>query len=289
MSRTAYVNGQYVPLSEAAVHVEDRGYQFADGVYEVIAFQRGQLIDEAAHLDRLQRSLDELAIRMPMARLALSLVMRQLLRKNRLGEGILYLQITRGVARRDHAFPRHTLPGVVMTVRRSRKASPEGVAKGVEVITVPDIRWRRPDIKSIALLPNVLAKQQAREAGAYEAWLVDDDGQVGEGSSTNAWIVAPSGELVTAPADHRILDGITRRVVLRLAAGAGLVVRERRFTVTEAKAAREAFITSTTSLVMPVVAIDGVAVGDGKPGSTTLDLRQRYIEEVAKATAGGGR
>jgi D-alanine transaminase len=289
MPRTAYVNGQYVPLGEAAVHVEDRGYQFADGVYEVIAFQRGQLIDEAAHLDRLQRSLGELSIRMPMARPALSLVMRQLLRKNGLGEGILYLQITRGVARRDHAFPRNALPGVVMTVRRSRKASPEGVAKGVKVITVPDIRWRRADIKSIALLPNVLAKQQAREAGAYEAWLVDDEGQVGEGSSTNAWIVAPSGELVTAPADHRILDGITRRVVMSLAAGAGLVVRERRFTVTEAKAAREAFITSTTSLVMPVVAIDGVAVGDGKPGPTTLDLRRRCVEEVAKATAGGGR
>lgn len=282
MPRVAYVNGRYVAFHQAAVHVEDRGYQFADGVYEVIAFRRRQLIDEAAHLDRLQRSLGELSIEPPMARRALQLVMRRLLARNRIDDGILYLQVTRGVARRDHGFPSAgTLPSLVMTVRRNRPALPATVAAGVAVITIPDMRWKRPDIKAIGLLPNVLGKEAARQAGAYEAWMVDAEGYVTEGTSTNAWIVTRSGELLTAPADQSILDGVTRRTVLRLAAAAGLTVRERHFSVVEAKAAAEAFLTSTTSYVLAVISIDGAPVGDGRPGRVALQLRHAYEAGVA--------
>ncbi len=280
MSRIAYVNGRYLPLREAAVHVEDRGYQFADGVYEVIGFVGGRLIDESPHLDRLDRSLGELSIAWPVSRRVLQLVMKTLIRRNGFADGILYMQITRGVARRDHAFPAGVAPSLVMTVRRSKPVPAALLANGAAVVTIPDIRWQRCDIKSVSLLPNVLGKQAARQAGAYEAWMVDGQGRVTEGTSTNAWIVTADGELVTRHLENAILSGITRAAILRLAQDAGLTVCERPFTAAEAKAAREAFLTSTTSYVLPVVSIDGEPVGNGRPGSVALGLRAAYLRAV---------
>ena len=285
MGRVAYVNGRYVPHGWASVHIEDRGYQFADGVYEVIAIQDGRLIDEEPHLDRLGRSLDALAIRWPMSRAALRHVLREVIRRNRLsgrrcGPGAAYLQVTRGIAARNHAFPASADPVLVMTARAMPPFDPEAARRGVSVITLPDERWRRPDIKSISLLPNVLAKQAAVEAGAYEAWLVDDAGQVTEGTASNAWIVTADGELVTREADRSILSGITRATVMRLAREHGLRIGERRFAVGEAKAAAEAFVTGTTSWVKPVVRIDDVPVGSGRIGPLSDRLLAWYAEYV---------
>ncbi len=284
MSRIAYVNGQYVPHGEAAVHVEDRGYQFADGVYEVIAVTRGALVDEEGHMVRLERSLSELRIAAPMGRPALRHVMREVIRRNRVADGIIYLQMTRGVAPRDHAFPANAETSVVMTAKRTKPPSPAVIRDGVKVITIPDIRWERCDIKSVALLPNCLGKQQAREAGAYEAWQVDmRDGTVTEGTPTNAWIVTKDGEVVTRKADNAILNGITRIALVDIIAGQqGLRLVERPFTVEEAKNAREAFLTSTTSFVTPIVRIDGAQVGDGKPGAVAKGLRDAYLVHMAE-------
>lgn len=277
MPRVAYVNGRYLPHSLASVHIEDRGYQFADGVYEVIAVASGRLVDEEPHLDRLDRSLHELRIPTPVSsRVALRRIMREVLRRNRIDEGSIYLQVTRGVAPRDHGFPRNAKPALVVTARRPRQSAPDLLDRGVSVITVPDIRWDRCDIKSISLLPNVLAKQKATESGAYEAWQVDEDGRVTEGSASNAWIITDAGEIVTHAPDHAILNGITRRAVRALASAEGLAMVERAFTVEEAKAAREAFLTSTTSLVTPVTRIDDTMVADGRPGPLTLKLRTLY-------------
>ena len=230
MGRIAYVDGRYVPHRRAYVHVEDRGYQFADGVYEVIAVNRGRLIDEEPHLDRLARSLAELRLRWPMSREALRLVMREMIRRNRLvGLGSLYLQITRGVAARNHLFPVRAEPVLVMTARALPPFDRQAARQGVRVITLDDLRWRRPDIKSISLLPNVLAKQQAFEAGAYEAWLVDERGMITEGTASNAWIVTAADELVTRAADRSILGGITRAAVLRIARQHRLRLVERPF------------------------------------------------------------
>src|SRR5438874_2271563 len=214
MSRIAYVAGQYVPHRQAAVHIEDRGYQFADGVYEVLAVIGGKLVDEELHLARLHRSLGELRIPPPMGDAALKIVIREMIRRNRVERGILYLQVTRGQAPRDHAFPKNAKPVLVATSRRSRSLDPKLGRDGIAVITIPDIRWQRCDIKSVSLLPNVLGKQQAREAGAYEAWQVDRDGRVTEGTSTNAWIVTADGAVVTRAADSAILNGVTRLAVL---------------------------------------------------------------------------
>ena len=276
MSRIAYVNGRYLPHAEASVHIEDRGYQFADGVYEVVAVQGGALVDEALHLARLDRSLAELRIAAPMSRRALGIVLREVIRRNRVRDGIVYLQATRGVAPRDHPFPADSRTALVITARRARPANPKTLTDGIGVITIPDIRWARCDIKAIALLPNVLGKQQAREAGAYEAWQIDGDGMVTEGTSTNAWIITPAGELVTRQANNAILNGCTRLALLDIARRVGLVFVERPFSVAEAKAAREAFLTSTTSLVLPIVRIDGAAIGDGKPGPLVDKLRALY-------------
>ena len=223
MSRIAYVNGRYVPHRAASVHVEDRGYQFADGVYEVIAVANGKLIDGGPHLDRLERSLRELRMTPPMGRRALELVMREVVRRNGVDNGIIYLQMTRGVAPRDHAFPARAETQVVMTARRARPQAARIAEDGVKAITMPDIRWQRCDIKSVSLLPNILAKQQAKEAGAYEAWLVDRNGMVTEGSSTNAWIVTRDGQLVTRSIENAILAGITRMAVIEMARAEGLV------------------------------------------------------------------
>ena len=282
MSRVAYVNGRYVPHGEAAVHIEDRGYQFADGIYEVSAIQGGRIIDEEAHYERLERSLGELQIPAPMGRPALRLISREMIRRNGIRDGLIYMQITRGVARRDHPFPKPgTPPSVVMTAKRVKPQSAEMVAKGVAAITIQDIRWARCDIKSVSLLPNVLGKQQAREAGAYEAWMVDRDGMVTEGTSTNAWIVTQSGEVVTRSLSNAILGGITRASLKRLAETAQIKIVERSFSLEEARAAKEAFLTSTTGYVLPIVSLDGEPVGDGTPGPTTARLRELYMAFMA--------
>ncbi len=280
MFRFAYVNGRYVPYAAAQVQVEDRGYQFSDGVYEVCEVRDGGLVDERRHLDRLERSLSELRIALPVARSALGVVLRETVRRNRVRDGLIYLQVTRGVARRDHGFPPPgTRPSLVVTARQLDRAKQNALAEtGIAVLTVPDDRWSRVDIKSVSLLPNVLARQAARDAGAREAWLVDAEGFVSEGASTNAWIVTRSGRVVTRPAEFGILRGITRTVVLEVAAKQGLAVEERPFTVAEAHIAREAFATAATQLVMPVVTIDGKPVGDGKPGPVARALRSRFHE-----------
>lgn len=286
MSRIAYVNGRYVPMRQAAVHVEDRGYQFADGVYEVCEVDGGRLIDERRHMDRLERSLKELRIAMPMSRVALGAVLRETVRRNRVGHGLVYLQVTRGVAPRNHLFPSPAVPpAIVVTARSSDAAAAERRAEaGIAVITVPENRWARVDIKTVSLLPNVLAKQAAKEAGAYEAWFVDADGRVTEGGSTNAWIVTAEGALVTRPAEEGILRGITRTVLFDLAAEEGLKIEERAFTVEEARAAREAFITAATAVVMPVVRIDDTPLGNGAPGSIATRLRSRFHDVAERSS-----
>ena len=278
MSRIAYVNGRYLPLAQASVNVEDRGYQFADGVYEVCEVRGGRLIDERRHMKRLAFSLSELRIVMPMSAAALSVVLHEVVQRNRVHWGIVYLQITRGVSRRDHAFPpAGTAPAIVVAARNLDLAGAEKMAAdGVAVISVPENRWPRVDIKSVSLLPNVLAKQAAREQGAREAWFVDRDGRVTEGSSSNAWIVTREGKVVTRPADQAILRGITRTVLLEAIAAQGLKLEERAFTLDEAYAAREAFITSASQIVLPVVKIDGRPIGNGAPGLIASALRREF-------------
>jgi D-alanine transaminase len=283
MSRIAYVNGQYIEHRRAAVHIDDRGYQFADGIYEVVAIVGGRLIDAELHWQRLERSLREMKISAPMSRAALSHVIAEVIRRNGVADGIVYLQITRGVAPRDHVFPKKVRPAVVVTVKRTKPVNPKLVARGVDVISLPDIRWGRCDIKSLSLLPNVMAKQAAKEQGAYEAWLVDEDGDVTEGSSTNAWIVSAKGTLVTRKAGPEILNGVTRLAVLALARAEKMKIEERSFSLKEALKAKEAFITSTTNFVMPVVRIDGKTIGGGKPGPFARKLREHYIAHMATA------
>lgn len=278
MSRIAYVNGRYLPHADAGIHIEDRGFQFADGVYEVCEVRGGHLVDARRHLDRLDRSLRELRIVPPMARAALLVVMNETVRRNRVRTGLVYLQVTRGIARRDHGFPApDTPPSVVVTARANDPAAGAAKARaGVKVITVPDNRWERVDIKTVGLLPNVLAKQQARESGAFEAWFIDESGHVTEGASTNAWIVTADGVLVTRPAEAGILRGITRTVLFEVAEAQGLRVEERAFSREEALAASEAFVSSASGIVLPVVAIDGIPVGSGKPGPVASGLRARF-------------
>ncbi|MFN3656329.1 MAG: D-amino-acid transaminase [Pseudolabrys sp.] len=278
MSRIAYVNGRYLPQAEAKIAVEDRGFQFADGVYEVCEVKGGRLVDETRHMARLDRSLKELRIARPMSPAALAVVLRETVRRNRVREGIVYVQVTRGTAPRDFPFPPDgTPPSLVVTARNSDSDRMEKLASdGVAVVTVPDIRWQRVDIKSVALLPNVLAKQTAREQGAREAWLVDAQGRVTEGASSNAWIVNRDGTLITRSLGSDILPGITRSVVIDLIKAEGLAFEERPFTIEEAYAAREAFVTSASQIVMPVVSIDGRPVGNGAPGLIATALRRDY-------------
>lgn len=287
MSRIAYVNGRYVHHRDACVHVEDRGYQFADGVYEVCEVARGYIIDMKRHLDRLDRSLRELRIDWPMSRPALEMVIREVVRRNRVVNGLFYLQVTRGVAPRDHFFPPAGVkPSMVVTAKHTDPVAAQRKAeKGLNVITVPENRWDRVDIKSVGLLPNVLVRQQAKEQGAQEAWFIDPDGTVKEGAATNAWIVSREGRLVTRPAEHGILRGVTRTTIMDIAAKLGLIVEERGFTVDEAKQAREVFISAATTVVMPVVQIDGTPVANGHPGSIALSLRQSLFDVAEKIKA----
>lgn len=287
MPRIAYVNGRYLPHGTASVHIEDRGYQFADGVYEVCEVARGYIVDGKRHLDRLDRSLHELAIAWPIARAALEQIMREVVRRNHVRNGKVYLQVTRGVASRDHVFPKAgTRPALVVS---AKSADPDGASRraerGISVITVPENRWGRVDIKTVGLLPNVLARQKAKEQGAEEAWFVDGEGFITEGAATNAWIVSKDGKLVTRPADFGILRGVTRTTLMEVAAKLGLAVEERGFTVAEAQGAREAFITAATTLVMPVVAIDGMPVANGHPGSVALSLREAFFDVAEKKSA----
>jgi D-alanine transaminase len=286
LGRIAYVNGQFVRHGEAVVHIEDRGYQLADAVYEVWALFDGKLADAEGHFARLERSLGELRIPMPMSRAALTIVLREAVRRNRVREGLLYLQVGRGVAPRNHAFPDEPVaPSVVITVSAvNREATEAKAAKGVKVITTPENRWGRCDIKTVGLLPNALAKQAAKERGAAEAWFVDDLGFVTEGASSNAWIIDAEGVLRTRDTNANILRGVTRHTLLDVLSGEGMKVEERPFSADEAVAAKEAFITGAGSLVLPVVAVDGRPVGNGQVGPVAMKLRRLYIER-ARATA----
>jgi D-alanine transaminase len=282
MSRIAYVNGRYLPLRQAMVHVEDRGYQFGDAVYEVCEVRQGRLIDERRHLARLKRSLDELQIRAPMSPVSLGVVLREVVARNRIGYGIVYLQVSRGVAKRDHGFPTpEVAPSVVVTARPLNARRNEALAAaGIAVISVPDNRWGRVDIKTTDLLPNVLARQAAIAQGARDAWFVDKDGVVTEAASANAWIVTQAGRVVTRPADHGILKGITRTVLFDVIKAQGLSVDERAFTLAEAYAAREAFVTAASQIVLPVVRIDGHVIGEGKPGPLATALRRAFHQHA---------
>jgi D-alanine transaminase len=278
MARITYVNGAYLPHDVAGVHIEDRGFQFADGIYEVVQVANGIIVDLDWHLDRLEYSLNELKIPMPMTRAALIVVMKNIIAKNYLPYGVVYMQVTRGVAKRDFAFPKDTQPSLVVVAMRMKPWADSLIENGVKVITLPDIRWKRCDIKSVSLLAPVLGKQQAKEAGAFEGWMVDENGFITEGTSSNAFIVTKDKEIITRAKDHRILGGITRARLFVIAQEQGLTFIERPFTVAEAKAAEEAFISSSSTFVMPVVRIDDAVVGDGKVGAISKALRKAYRE-----------
>lgn len=282
MARIAYVNGAYVPMNRARLHIEDRGAQFADAIYEVWSLRDGVLFDVAGHLARMRRSLHALHIGFAMTDASLMAVVHETVRRNRVRNAIVYLQIGRGAAPRNHLFPSpDTPPSLVITARPADWSVADAKAKtGARVITTPDIRWGRCDIKTVGLLPNALAKQSAKQAGADEAWMVDTDGRVTEGSSTNAWIVTDDDTILTRPVTDNILAGITREKVIALAKKRQLTVIERAFGVDEALAAREAFMTSATTFVTPIVQIDGQAVGHGEPGPVALGLRRDYFVDA---------
>lgn len=283
MSRVAYVNGTYRPHGQAVVHIEDRGFQFADGVYEVWAVFDGRLADFEGHMTRLKRSLTELKIDIPMSDAALSRVLAETIRRNRVGNGLIYLQVTRGTAPRDHAFPRDVAPSVVVTAKSVDPSRNEALAKkGAAGVTQPDLRWGRCDIKTVGLLPNVLAKQAARESGAYECLMYDEMGLVTEGASTNVWIVDAEGKLRTRDTQANILKGITRTALMKLVEAEDIEVEERAFTVEEAKQAREVFVTAASTFVMPIVSLDGTKIGDGKPGPVATRLRETYLEQARR-------
>ena len=287
VGRVAYVNGRYLRHDLASVHIEDRGLQFADAIYEVFGVFGGHIFDEDEHLDRLERSLREIRMPMPVARDALKLVVREIARRNRVEEGLIYLQVTRGAYRRDHALPEgDARPTLILTARPIDMAAFEQRRHdGIRVVTRPDERWARCDIKSTGLLANALAKTAARDQGAYEAWLVDRDGKVSEGSSTTAWIVDRDGRLITRDLDNAVLPGVTRRVLVEVAESAQMPILERRFTVADAQQAREAFITAATIGALPVVEIDGTTIGNGKPGPVARRLQDLY-RRAAAAKAG---
>lgn len=280
MPRIAYVNGAYVPHNAATVHIEDRGYQFADGVYEVVGLINGEFADERGHLDRLERSLGELSISMPVSRAALRIIMRELVRRNRIRNASLYIQVTRGVAKRDFKFPAGTSPSLVLTCRPYVFEGNPAVEKGVSAICLPDIRWARRDIKTTALLAQAMAKQKALDEGAGEALMVDSDGFITEASASNFWIIK-DGKLKTRAATHDILKGVTRSAIFEVARKHGLEIIEGSITPDEAYGADEAFCSSATSLIVPVTEIDGHTIGSGAPGAVVRDL-YRYYRDYAK-------
>ena len=277
MSRIVYVNGAYLPEEQAKISVFDRGFLFADGVYEVSSVLRSKLIDNPGHLTRLHRSLGELAMMAPASDTEIETIQKTLIEKNDVDEGLVYLQVTRGAADRDFAYPVGVRPSLVMFTQRKSVINSPQAKSGISVIAVDDIRWRRRDIKSVGLLAPCMAKMQAKAAGADDAWLVED-GYVTEGSSSNAFIVSAEGVLITRQLGNEILAGITRKAVLKLAQEQQLEIEQRPFSIEEACNASEAFITSATTFVMPVVSIDGNPIADGKPGRLTRRLRELYIQ-----------
>ena len=285
MDGLAYVNGEFLPLAEARVSVLDRGFLFADGVYEVAAVIQGKLLDNEAHLARLQRSLAAIALDFPLEPQRIVALQNELVRRNGLKEGIVYLQITRGVAPREFAFPKDAAPTLVMFTQEKNILDAPAARTGIEVKTLPDIRWARRDVKSVALLAQVLAKQAAVAAGAQEAWMLDGEGMVTEGASSKGFIITPAGALVTRPNSQAILPGCTREAVLALAAQSGISVEERCFSLAEALGAAEAFVTSASTFVTPVVKIDGAPIGAGVPGEKTKLLRKLYIDFAVQACA----
>ncbi|YBV94206.1 D-amino-acid transaminase (plasmid) [Phyllobacteriaceae bacterium JZ32] len=278
-SRIVYVNGTFLPFAEASIPVMDRGFLFGDGIYEVTALIEGRLADNEAHLQRLDRSLREIGIPNPYSTAKWAAVQQELITRNGLTEGLIYIEVTRGVSERDFLYPADLKPTVVMFTQAKSVRANAALAKGADVITVPDLRWARRDIKSVSLLAQVLAKRAAAEAGANEAWMVED-GVITEGASSTAFIVTQAKEIISRPLSHAVLPGVTRRAVLRLVEEKHLTFVERTFTVEEALRAREAFFTSASTIVMPVVCIDGQPVGDGKPGPLALQLRELYIETL---------
>lgn len=283
MSRIVFLNGSFLPIEEAKVPFMDRGFLFGDGVYEGVGMLDGRLIDNEAHLERLERSLGEVRIANPYSKAEWTALQEELARRNGMTEGFIYFQVTRGVAERDFFFPENAKPTVAMFTQAKAIANAPAAEKGIAVVTVPDLRWQRRDIKSINLLAQILAKQAAKEAGAQEAWLVED-GFVTEGGSSSAFIVTKAGSIVVRPLSQAILPGITRKSLLRLSQESGIVLEERRFTVAEAYEAGEAFLTSASNFVLPVVSIDGRPVADGRPGPITTRLRQLYLQ-MASAPA----
>jgi len=281
MSRITYINGSYIPHKKAYIHVEDRGYQFSDGVYEVYAVWNGQIIDEDLHQIRLERSLSELSIALPFKPETLKIISKELLRRNKVYNGIIYLQITRGVATRDHSFPNQSKQSVVMTTRAIDWVK-QLSSKGEKIVSLADMRWKRRDIKSISLLPNVMAAQKASISKAYEAWLIDEEGFITEGSSSNAWIIDKNNQIITRDLNYNILGGVTRLTLLRLAQKNGFKVLERSFSIDEAKNSNEAFLTSTTSFVKGVINIDGSVIGDGRVGRITSALSNLYLEHCSR-------
>jgi D-alanine transaminase len=285
MSRTIFLNGSFLPAEDAKVPVMDRGFLFADGVYEGMGVLGGRLVDNDAHLERLERSLAEVRIQNPYARREWTRLEEELVGRNGMAEGFLYLQVTRGVAERDFLFPKGAAPTVMMFTQAKAIVNSPLAETGIAVASMPDLRWKRRDIKSLSLLAQVLVKQQAAEAGAHEAWMVDEDGFVTEGGSSSAFIITAGGSIIARPLSQAILPGITRRSLLRFAREAGLVIEERRFTLAEAFEAAEAFNTSASTFVLPVVSIDGRPVGTGRPGALTRRLRGLYLELAAAPAA----
>jgi len=277
VQRIAHVNGRFVPLEEAQVSILDRGFLFADGVYEVTAVIDGRLIDFEPHAARLYRSLAAIGITPPVDEAGLRALHEEMVARNELAEGLVYLQITRGQAERDFAYPTDATPSLVMFTQVKSVVHNPAADKGIRVVCVPDLRWSRRDIKSVALLAQVMAKQAAVEAGAGEAWMIED-GFITEGSSSTSFIITADGRIVTRPLSNAVLPGVTRIAVMRLAQEAQLIVEERPFTLGEALAAKEAFLTSASSFVMPVVEIDGVTIGSGQPGPLTRRLRELYLD-----------
>lgn len=284
MSRTAYVNYSYRPHHDAAVHIEDRGYQFSDGVYEVITYYNRILVDGELHLKRLWRSLEALEIAPPMSPRALSIVLHEVMDRNPFASGSVYIQVSRGVAKRDHVYKRDLPSSLVVTAAREKTVAAAEVTKGAEVITREDIRWQRRDIKSVALLANVLLKNEASKLGKRESWLIDAEGFVTEGAVSNAFIVDAKGTLITRPEEVCLLAGITRHRILEIAKEAGIKTELRKFTADEAKQASEAFLSSSTSHLVPIVKIDDTTIGNGKPGKVWRELFGRYIDFIEHET-----
>lgn len=276
MSRIVYVNGEYVPEEEAKISIFDRAFLFADGIYEVTAVIDGKLVDYEPHMERLHRSLRELDMGQPVSDADLKAMHEELMARNNLTEGLIYMQITRGVAERDFAYPENAEQTLIAFTQLKELSDPPAAKKGIRIITIPDIRWQRRDIKTTGMLAQAMGKQASKQAGVDDAWMVED-GYVTEGTSNNAFIVLDGNRLVTRPLSNSILPGITRRTILKLAETGDITVEERAFTVDEAKSASEAFLTSASNLVMPVVEIDGAMIGGGQPGPVTRKLREMYI------------